>query len=225
MRRLIIPLALAALLCLVLVPAEGSDAEPAGEIHHLSGNIIFTDDVTYGDGDTVIIDDGTVIDMFTFNWNIGEDSKVILEGRFTLMTYSGTVTIGKDTSLVMHGTVLLGFGADVSYTYVGLVEFSDTYSQDVPAIKFRPISEDHCIHISWGQVTVSVGDFLMYQIHESVKRYERVFGFSSFVLDATYCDEEGVVTSVRSAQADIPDPSRVVTAGFDLEAETASITI
>ena len=97
MRRLIIPLALVALLCLVIIPAEGSDAEPVGEVHTLSGNVIFTDDVTYGPQDTIVIEDGTIVDMFTFNWNIGEKSTIIIAGKFTLMTYSGTVTIGKET--------------------------------------------------------------------------------------------------------------------------------
>lgn len=148
MKRLILLLALV-FVCLFAVPSEESDAVPSGEVHDLHGNIIFTDDVTYAPGDIVYIADNTTIDMFTFDWNIGEGSTIVIQGKLTLMTYSGTINIGKDTSLLMHGTVLLGFGVDVSYSFLGLIEFSGDFSAEDPAIKFRPITDDHCIYISW----------------------------------------------------------------------------
>ena len=49
----------------------------------------------------------------------------------------------------MNGTVLLGFDEDISYSFLGLVEFSGVFSHEQPAMKFRPITDDHCIHIAW----------------------------------------------------------------------------
>ena len=66
---------------------------------------------------------------------------------------------------------------------------------------------------------------MMYQIGTDDQKYQRIFGFSSFVLDATYYDDDGEVISQRSAQVGIKDPAKVVTIDFDLGAQTTGVTI
>lgn len=57
------------------------------------------------------------------------------------------------------------------------------------------------------------------------RKYERVFGFSSFSLDITYYDDDGGIVSERSAEMDIKDPSKVITVGIDLDEQTTYVTV
>lgn len=161
--------------------------------------------------------------MAVFDWTIGEGSTVTLLGSVTLMSYSGTLVVGKDTTLLMFGTALLGFQEKVSYDFFGYLRFSSVLSDTDPVLSFTPMGSDDCIHISWANSEISVGNLRMYQ-NGTTTEYSRAFGFTSLRYSATYYDDGGIV-SVRTIVVDTAGVDKVVTAAIHKDTDTADITV
>gem|GEM_PF-1894813 len=210
----------AVLLCFLAAFAISSPSSDAASDIHFSGDHVFTDDESYPDGSTIIIDSGAKVNVGSFTWTIGKNSSIKFEGAAEITCTTGKISVGADTSLTMFGTLIKGFTYDAEYTFDGTAVFSGVSSQTSPAISFSDAGT--VLTISWEQSKMEITDFLMYQ-ELNGDDLSRIVGFSAFRYTSSVYESEKLVSS-KIIEVAAGETDKTIMGTIHVSANTADVT-
>ncbi|MBO4569128.1 MAG: hypothetical protein J5674_04090, partial [Candidatus Methanomethylophilaceae archaeon] len=183
----------------VAVPVQGSD----GTAVVIEGDHVLAGDESFEAGSEIVLADGSTIAVGSHVLSIGQGSKVIALGSFTLSCSGGRIDVGAGSLIEIGGSVIPPFRSDVSYVFDGDVEVkSEVLEEGLVTMSFLPSGPDRGIHAGWGDRSFSAYD-LSVTYKAASGGIEAVLGFSSLVLeDKRYDGGSLVSTSVFTVLSD-----------------------
>ncbi len=206
-------LVLAALLLLAAVPLTSSSADADSEEHVIASDLVLTEDLTYGDNDTVIINDGVTVDVGAYTLTFGQNTKVyILASANISCAEGGSIVAGAGSSLVILGSALKSFTSDVTFTFDGTLVFTQTSAITVD-VAFA--DDSTVLNVAWNTSTLAVTGFKMTQeIDTTDGNISRIIGFSYLEYTGTTYDGEELV-STKTVEVESSDPDSTITITID----------